>query len=72
MPEPRVFISYHRADLGTAERVRAHLLGRRCRTWMDQYDIPPGAYWPDEIDRGLGVADFVVGILSPDAGEPNR
>src|SRR5262245_36557555 len=67
MAEPRVFISYHRADLVAAARVRAHLLARRCATWMDHYDIPPGAYWPDEIDRGLGAADVVVGLLSPDS-----
>ena len=67
MPDPCVFISYHRADLTVAERVRAHLLAQRCKTWMDHYDIPAGAYWPDEIDRGLGAADFVVGLLSPDS-----
>jgi pimeloyl-ACP methyl ester carboxylesterase len=36
---------------------------------MDQYDIPAGAYWPDEIDKGLNGADFVVGLLSPEAVE---
>ena len=33
---------------------------------MDQYDIPVGAYWPDEIDRGLSASDIVVGsVLDP-------
>ena len=36
---------------------------------MDQFDIPVGAYWPDEIDKGLAASDIVVGILSPDAVE---
>ena len=63
----QVFISYHRADLAVAERVRAHLLAHRVRTWMDYYDIAAGAYWPDEIDQALSQADLVVGILSPDS-----
>jgi hypothetical protein len=34
---------------------------------MDQYDIPVGAYWPDEIDKGLSACTVVVGVISPDA-----
>jgi pimeloyl-ACP methyl ester carboxylesterase len=64
-----VFISYHRSDLAVAEKVRAHLMANRISTWMDQYDIPAGAYWPDEIDKGLNGADFVVGVLSPESVE---
>jgi hypothetical protein len=64
---PQVFISYHRADLGVAERLRAHLVANGVKTWMDHYDIPAGAYWPDEIDRGLNQSQLVVGLLSPDA-----
>ena len=67
--EPHVFISYHRADLAVAERVRAHLTTHRVATWMDRYDIPAGAYWPDEIDKGLSRAGLVVGLLSPEAVE---
>ena len=63
----QVFISYHRADLGVAERLRAHLVANGVTTWMDHYDIPAGAYWPDEIDRGLNQSQLVVGLLSPDA-----
>src|SRR5688500_3799856 len=64
-----IFISYHRSDVAVAEKVRAHLTANRITTWMDQYDIPAGAYWPDEIDKGLNGADFVVGLLSPEAVE---
>jgi pimeloyl-ACP methyl ester carboxylesterase len=64
---PQVFISYHRADLAVAERLRAHLVANGVKTWMDHYDIPAGAYWPDEIDRGLNQSQLVVGLLSPDA-----
>jgi pimeloyl-ACP methyl ester carboxylesterase len=64
---PRVFISYHRADRAIADQVRAHLAANHVTVWMDAYDIPAGAYWPDEIDQALNGADLVVGILSPDA-----
>jgi pimeloyl-ACP methyl ester carboxylesterase len=63
----QVFISYVRADGDVARQVRAHLAAAGVRTWMDEYDIPVGAYWPDEIDKGLTASDIVVGILSPDA-----
>jgi len=65
----QVFISYQRTDSEFAIRVREHLVNAGIRTWMDQFDIPVGAYWPDEIDRGLGASDIIVGILSPDAVE---
>ena len=63
----QVFISYHRADLAVAERLRAHLLESGVKTWMDHYDIPAGAYWPDEIDHGVNQSDLVVGLLSPES-----
>ena len=65
----QVFISYQRADESIARRVRELLIASGVRTWMDQADIPVGAYWPDEIDKGLAASDIVVGILSPDAVE---
>ncbi|HEX5166133.1 MAG TPA: TIR domain-containing protein [Thermomicrobiales bacterium] len=67
--QPQVFISYQRADEGFARQVRTHLAAHGVRTWMDQYDIPVGAYWPDEIDKGLSSSDIVVGVLSPDSVE---
>ena len=65
----QVFISYQRTDSDFARQVREHLVGAGVRAWMDQYDIPVGAYWPDEIDKALLASDIVVGILSPDAVE---
>jgi tetratricopeptide (TPR) repeat protein len=63
----RVFVSYQRSDEPFARRVREHLVAAGVQTWMDAFDIPVGAYWPDEIDKGLAAADIVVGVLSPDA-----
>src|SRR4051812_28790913 len=69
MAAPSVFISYHRADQDAAERVRTHLVAQGVQPWMDRYDIPVGAYWPDEIDRALTSAEIVLGILSADSVE---
>jgi len=63
----QVFISYQRTDADVARQVRAHLAAAGVRTWMDEYDIAIGAYWPDAVDEGLTASDIVVGILSPDA-----
>ena len=62
-----MFISYDRNDQAVAEQVRARLVAAGVKTWMDRYNIPAGAYWPDEIDVGLDQSTMVVGILSPDA-----
>jgi hypothetical protein len=62
-----IFISYDRADAEIARRIRIDLTRRGASTWMDEFDVPPGAYWPDEIDKGLGACTTVVGLLSPDA-----
>ncbi|HUG16681.1 MAG TPA: toll/interleukin-1 receptor domain-containing protein, partial [Thermomicrobiales bacterium] len=68
-PLTRVFISYQRTDEAFARQVREHLLSHGAPIWMDQYDIPAGAYWPDAIDAALVSTDTVIGILSPDAVE---
>jgi len=64
---PQVFISYQRADGNFARSVREHLVEAGVKTRMDQYDIPVGSYWPDEIDTALAASEIVGGILSPDA-----
>jgi hypothetical protein len=59
-----VFISYSRHDRDFTLRLVENL--QRCgyKTWIDVQDIPSGAAWPDEIDKGLESAEAVVGVLS--------
>ncbi len=64
---PQIFVSYQRSDDAIARLVRDRLVQAGVRVWMDQFDIPVGAYWPDEIDTALTASAIVVGILSPDA-----
>ena len=68
-PQQQVFISYQRTDGDFAREIREHLVAHGVQTWMDQFDIPVGAYWPDEIDKGLSASEIVIGVLSPDAVE---
>lgn len=62
-----IFISYHRSDAEIARRIRDDLTLRGASTWMDEFDVPPGAYWPDEIDKGLEACEMVIGLLSPES-----
>jgi pimeloyl-ACP methyl ester carboxylesterase len=63
----QVFISYDRDDAALARHIRERLVEAGVRSWMDAFDIPPGANWPEAIDRGLEESDIVIGILTPSA-----
>ena len=60
-----MFISYAREDVAFARDLRERLLALGHAPWMDLFDIPPGARWPDEIDRVLREAGAVIGLMSP-------
>src|SRR5262245_26267892 len=61
-----IFISYKSEERDLAKLVRKKLRSwKKYTTWMDIHDIPKGAYWPDEINKGLEAADVVVGLMSP-------
>lgn len=62
-----IFISYNRNDEGQAQELYELLTGSGYQVWMDKHNIPPGAYWPDEIDKGLRSAQVTLGMISPDA-----
>ena len=61
----RIFISYARDDVAFARDLRERLLALGHAPWMDLFDIPAGARWPDEIDRALRSADAIIGVMSP-------
>jgi hypothetical protein len=72
VPSPQIFISYQRSDGVIARQIREHLAAHRVRTWMEQYDIPVGGYWTDEIDGRPANTDIGVGILSAYQGWKRR
>jgi hypothetical protein len=62
--EKQVFISYQRSDGEFAQRVREHVVAHGVATWMEQFDIPVGADWPDEIDAGHTEPQHIPRILA--------
>ncbi len=63
-----IFISYARAD-GTefARRLHKDLTDKGLSVWLDEFNIPPGSDWDDEIDKGLEEARAIVLLLTPAA-----
>ena len=64
-PTQSIFISYARDDVAFARDLRDRLLALGHAPWMDLFDIPAGARWPDEIDRALRSADAIIGVMTP-------
>jgi tetratricopeptide (TPR) repeat protein len=58
------FISYSRKDETFALRLYNDLSAAGVRPWLDRYDIPPGAIWDDEIQRGLNAVSHVLVLVS--------
>lgn len=63
----RVFISHSTQDNDFTKFLRDQLRSWGYETWLDLDDIPVGARWPDEIDKGLRASDVIVGIITPDS-----
>jgi len=65
MSKPRnVFISYAREDRSKIEPVVSLLRSSGVNAWVDTRDIPAGANWQEEIDKGLDNADALVYVAS--------
>lgn len=58
------FISYARENETFARQLYNDLTAAGVRPWLDRYDIPPGAIWDDEIQRGLNDVSHVLVIVS--------
>lgn len=58
------FISYSRKDEAFAQQLYNDLSAAGVRPWLDRYDIPPGALWDDEIQRGLNAVSHVLVLVS--------
>ena len=63
----QVFISYKSEYRHLAERVRDQLRGWGYDTWFDHDNIPSGAYFRHEIQRGLESSDVVIGLMTQEA-----
>lgn len=60
----KIFISYKRENQVFAEKLRTKLLAWNYEVWIDIHNIPLGAKWADEIQKGLEWADVTIGIMT--------
>lgn len=63
----KLFISYARSNEAIGVMLRDTLTNWGHQTWMDIIDIPPGAAWADEVQKGLEWADAVVAVMTKEA-----
>jgi hypothetical protein len=63
----QVFISYKSQYRDFAERLRDQIRAWGFGTWFDYDDIPEGAYFRHEIQKGLETSQVVVGVLTAEA-----
>ncbi|MEM6529940.1 MAG: TIR domain-containing protein, partial [Chloroflexota bacterium] len=63
----RVFISYKSEYRPFAAQLRDRLQAWGFGTWFDRDDIPEGAYFRHEIQKGLEASDVVVGVMTEEA-----
>lgn len=63
MPK-KIFISYAREDLETAEKLHADLKSDEFDPWLDENDLLAGENWRQTIPRLIRETDYVVVLLS--------
>jgi len=61
----QLFISYSRFDKVLAQRLADDLGQNGYTIWLDVRNIPHGANWDNEVQRGLDTCDVMVVLLSP-------
>ena len=61
----RTFISYSRENQQFALKLAYELKSANFAVWMDQYDIPTGARWDDEIEKALRECEIFMFIMTP-------
>ena len=66
------FISYSRVDSGFATKLATDLRKAGINIWFDQFDIPAGTRWDNEIQKALQSAGTVLVILSPSSAASNN
>ena len=61
----RVFISYARKNLATAEPLRDALIEAGFDAYLDIHDIAPGEPWQDRLGALIAGAEKIVFLISP-------
>jgi hypothetical protein len=63
----RIFISYSRVDKEFAIKLAQALKSAMFPVWLDQFDIPTGARWDNELEKALNECGIFLVILTPDS-----
>ena len=61
----RTFISYSRVNKQFALKLVSELKAAGFSIWMDQFDIPTGKRWDDEIENALRECEIFLIIITP-------
>lgn len=59
------FISYSRSESEFATKITKDLKRTSIKTWYDKENIPPGANWDKEIEKGIKECTHLLLIASP-------
>lgn len=63
----QTFISYSRINQQFAIRLACELKSAGFSVWMDQFDIPTGSRWDEEIEKALHECQIFLFIMTPDS-----
>ena len=61
----KIFVSYSRREIATADKLVAAASGRRLPVTIDRRDLPFGEEWQKELADLIRAADTVVWLVSP-------
>ena len=63
--QPKIFISYARADREFALKLGKELRAASADIWLDSLDISTGERWDDAIEEALTICESFLIVLSP-------
>lgn len=63
----KIFVSYSRADMATADALVAALEAHGFAVTIDRRDLPYGEEWQAELSAFIASSDTVVWLVSPDS-----
>jgi len=61
----QTFISYSRVNQQFAIKLACELKSAGFSVWMDQFDIPTGSRWDEEIEKALHECEIFLLIMTP-------
>lgn len=61
----QIFLSYSRVNQQFALKLACELKSDGFSVWMDQFDIPTGSRWDDEIEKALRGSQIFLFIMTP-------